>query len=241
MEAILGYANLEYQRIERGVTPLTETARTRILQAIHRAGQGRVETLLQQRRTSEAKRAAWQAPPSVAGMIELLAKREGGLVPLAQATEKGRRAGPLARPAACDRRGTGGSTLAPAGANRSGLWDHGVVRSAAKLARRLPDPTAACVQVAAGRRGPSAHCRSRRDAAGPQSEARFQLLGADPRFTAVRPGRAGEVVSRRAQVFAPPDYPRAGSVGRRSTPCGIPPGSGGRRQTAHATAPPFVS
>src|SRR5262249_26445091 len=37
MEPILGYSSLEYQRIERGVGALTDAARERILQAIHRA------------------------------------------------------------------------------------------------------------------------------------------------------------------------------------------------------------
>jgi len=82
MQPVLGYSNAEYQRIERGVTPLLETAVTRILEAIHQAGQGRVATLLQQRNKRAAERSAWQAPPSVATMITLLARREGGLIPL---------------------------------------------------------------------------------------------------------------------------------------------------------------
>ena len=41
MESILGYTPLEYQRIERGVIALSESARERILQASHRAGQSR--------------------------------------------------------------------------------------------------------------------------------------------------------------------------------------------------------
>jgi transcriptional regulator with XRE-family HTH domain len=82
MEPLLGYTNAEYQRIERGVSPLLETALARILQAIHQAGQRRVTALLQQRKNRVAERSAWQAPPSVATMIRLLARREGGLIPL---------------------------------------------------------------------------------------------------------------------------------------------------------------
>src|SRR5207249_5742898 len=82
MEAILGYTNAEYQRIERGVSPLLDTALARILQAVHQAGQRRVAALLQQRTSRAAERSAWQVPPSVATMIRLLARREGGLIPL---------------------------------------------------------------------------------------------------------------------------------------------------------------
>jgi transcriptional regulator with XRE-family HTH domain len=84
MEPILGYSNLEYQRIERGVMPLLETARVRILQAIEQAGQRRVEALLQERQACEAKRSAWNWPESVPRLITLLAEREGGLIPLAR-------------------------------------------------------------------------------------------------------------------------------------------------------------
>jgi transcriptional regulator with XRE-family HTH domain len=82
MEPILGYSSAEYQRIERGVSPLLETAVVRILQAIHQAGQRRVAALLQHRSKRAAERAAWQAPPSITAMITLLAQREGGLIPL---------------------------------------------------------------------------------------------------------------------------------------------------------------
>jgi transcriptional regulator with XRE-family HTH domain len=88
MEVILGYPNLEYQRIERGVSVLAETARERILQAIHQAGQRRVEALLGQRKAREAEELAWQTPPSVTAMISLLARREGGLVPLVRHLKK---------------------------------------------------------------------------------------------------------------------------------------------------------
>jgi transcriptional regulator with XRE-family HTH domain len=84
MEPILGYSSLEYQKIERGVQPLTDTARQRILHAIHDAGQHRVESLLQQRRRREAERVAWQRPPSVQALIALLARREGGFIPLSR-------------------------------------------------------------------------------------------------------------------------------------------------------------
>src|SRR5437870_1806274 len=49
MQSVLGYSNAEYQKIERGVTPLLETAVIRILHAINQAGQRRVAALLQQR------------------------------------------------------------------------------------------------------------------------------------------------------------------------------------------------
>lgn len=84
MELILGYSSLEYQKIERGVQPLTDTARQRILHAIDEAGRRRVEELLQRRRQCEAERIAWQRPSSVRALIALLAGREGGLIPLSR-------------------------------------------------------------------------------------------------------------------------------------------------------------
>jgi transcriptional regulator with XRE-family HTH domain len=84
MEAILGYPSLEYQRIERGVTPLADSARARILDAIVQAGKRRVAALLDEKGARDAERQAWQRPPSLRGMIALLARREGGLVPLAR-------------------------------------------------------------------------------------------------------------------------------------------------------------
>jgi transcriptional regulator with XRE-family HTH domain len=84
MEPILGYASLEYQKIERGITPLRPTAQERILQAIHQAGTRRLESLLRHRRDLECASAAWQAPPSARDVVVLLARREGGLVPLAR-------------------------------------------------------------------------------------------------------------------------------------------------------------
>jgi transcriptional regulator with XRE-family HTH domain len=84
MEPLLGYSSLEYQRLERGVGPLLPSAQDRILQAMHRAGWQRVEALLRRRVVRAAEKAAWQLPPSVPALIALLAKREGGLVPLAR-------------------------------------------------------------------------------------------------------------------------------------------------------------
>ncbi|MGH7223592.1 MAG: hypothetical protein ACRELF_10215, partial [Gemmataceae bacterium] len=63
---------------------LSDTAYARILQAIHAAGQRRVEALVQQRRQREAQRVAWQRPSSVTELITLLARREGGLIPLSR-------------------------------------------------------------------------------------------------------------------------------------------------------------
>ena len=82
MEPILGYSPIEYQRIERGVTPLADSARDRIVQAVDRAGKGRVVELLQRRCQCEAERFAWKSPPTARGLVTLLARREGGLIPL---------------------------------------------------------------------------------------------------------------------------------------------------------------
>jgi transcriptional regulator with XRE-family HTH domain len=79
---LLGYGAREYQKVEGGVEPLRDTARDRILQAIHAAGQKRVEELLSYRRALQAAELAWRAPRSVAELITLLANREGGLAPL---------------------------------------------------------------------------------------------------------------------------------------------------------------
>jgi transcriptional regulator with XRE-family HTH domain len=82
MQPLLGYSGLEYQRIERGVTPLLESAAARIVQALEQVGQGRVYALLQQRAADLEARNDWQTPRSVADLISLLARREGGLIPL---------------------------------------------------------------------------------------------------------------------------------------------------------------
>ena len=84
MQAILGYSSLEYQRIERGVSELSDSARARILQAIHQAGQRRVAALQQQRQACEVERGAWRAPATAPALVALLVKREGGLIPLAR-------------------------------------------------------------------------------------------------------------------------------------------------------------
>jgi transcriptional regulator with XRE-family HTH domain len=82
MEPILGYSALEYQRIERGVVPLSETAQARILHAIVQAGQHRVEALLRKKASHDAEQTAWRHPPSVQAMVTRLANREGGIIPL---------------------------------------------------------------------------------------------------------------------------------------------------------------
>jgi transcriptional regulator with XRE-family HTH domain len=84
MEAVLGYTSLEYQRLERGVGELSDSARARILQALQRAGQRRVTALRELRRAREAERAAWRAPATAAGLVASLIRREGGLIPLAR-------------------------------------------------------------------------------------------------------------------------------------------------------------
>jgi transcriptional regulator with XRE-family HTH domain len=88
LEPVLGYTSLEYQRLERGVDPLSEGARARILQAIQRAGERRVEALLQSRDRREAERAGWQRPPSVRALVSRLADREGGIVPLLRCLQR---------------------------------------------------------------------------------------------------------------------------------------------------------
>jgi transcriptional regulator with XRE-family HTH domain len=84
MVAILGYSPLEYQRIERGVSHLLDSAHERILTALRQAGAKRLSELAQQRRQREAEQAAWRAPTTVAMLVALLARREGGLIPLAR-------------------------------------------------------------------------------------------------------------------------------------------------------------
>jgi transcriptional regulator with XRE-family HTH domain len=82
LEPILGYSPLEYQRIERGLDSLSEPAIARILQAIHRAGQRRVEVLLRARDQRDAERASWRSPISIRSLVSRLADREGGIIPL---------------------------------------------------------------------------------------------------------------------------------------------------------------
>ena len=81
MEAILAYTPVEYQKIERGVGPLSDAGRARILEAVHRAGQHRVETLLKARDLRDLEREAWRQPPTLQAMVALLAAREGGFIP----------------------------------------------------------------------------------------------------------------------------------------------------------------
>jgi transcriptional regulator with XRE-family HTH domain len=82
LEPVLGYTPLEYQRLERGAVPLSDSARARILEAVHRAGGGRVEALLRRRQHRDTQRAAWRSPATVRALIGRLAEREGGLIPL---------------------------------------------------------------------------------------------------------------------------------------------------------------
>ncbi|GIW83087.1 MAG: hypothetical protein KatS3mg105_4894 [Gemmatales bacterium] len=84
MEPILGYSSAEYQRLERGVTPLLDSAYQRILEAIDKAGRRRVQSLLAYRDEQAQRRRAWMHPTTVAEMVELLAEREGGIIPLAR-------------------------------------------------------------------------------------------------------------------------------------------------------------
>jgi len=84
IKSILGYSSLEYQKIERGVESLLDTARDRIVQALHEAGEQRIVELLERLASRRRQRLAWRSPPTVTALISLLAEREGGLVPLAR-------------------------------------------------------------------------------------------------------------------------------------------------------------
>ncbi|NQV25211.1 MAG: helix-turn-helix transcriptional regulator [Rhodopirellula sp.] len=81
---ILGYTSLEYQKIERGIEQLSDSARSRILDALSQAGNQKVGEIFQRRSKRDTKRVAWKSPGSVSEMIRLLAIREGGLVPLSR-------------------------------------------------------------------------------------------------------------------------------------------------------------
>ncbi|HVA46436.1 MAG TPA: helix-turn-helix transcriptional regulator [Pirellulales bacterium] len=81
---VLGYTSLEYQRIERGVESLSETAGQRISEALERAGQQRVAALLARRDSRLRDATAWRSPASAAELVNLLSRREGGLAPLAR-------------------------------------------------------------------------------------------------------------------------------------------------------------
>jgi transcriptional regulator with XRE-family HTH domain len=93
MEPVLGYSAAEYQRIERGVTHLPESARERILLAVHRAGQRRVDALMKKKDARDAVRASWRAPASVQEMVARLADREGGIIPLTRCLRRAGEAG----------------------------------------------------------------------------------------------------------------------------------------------------
>ncbi|MGE3807984.1 MAG: helix-turn-helix domain-containing protein [Gemmataceae bacterium] len=88
MEPILGYTRTEYQRIERGVVPLRESAERRICAAIDQAGQRRLDELLERRQQGLEQRSAWKNPTSLDDMFQLLGRREGGLIPLARLLRK---------------------------------------------------------------------------------------------------------------------------------------------------------
>jgi transcriptional regulator with XRE-family HTH domain len=81
---VLGYTSLEYQKIERGIEQLADSARSRILEALSEAGYQKVGEIFERRSQRDTKRAAWKSPGSVSDMIRLLAVREGGLVPLSR-------------------------------------------------------------------------------------------------------------------------------------------------------------
>ena len=88
MEPILGYSSLEYQKLERGVQPLADTA----LRA-HLAGdpQGRPAPGGNTVAAPDPARSGTRrlAVPNVgAGLIALLARREGGLIPLSRYLKK---------------------------------------------------------------------------------------------------------------------------------------------------------
>ena len=81
---VLGYTSLEYQKIERGIEQLSDSARIRILKALSEAGHRKVGEIFERRSRRDTKRVAWKSPGSVSDMIRLLAIREGGLVPLSR-------------------------------------------------------------------------------------------------------------------------------------------------------------
>ena len=81
---VLGYSSLEYQKIERGIEPLSDTARQRILAAVEEAGHRNIHEVFARRDARDVERLAWQEPGSVTELITLLARREGGIVPLSR-------------------------------------------------------------------------------------------------------------------------------------------------------------
>lgn len=81
---LLGYSNLEYQKIERGIEPLTDSGRRRIIDALEDAGHRKVREVFVRRTQRDQRRQAWRQPRTVSSMLKLLAEREGGVVPLAR-------------------------------------------------------------------------------------------------------------------------------------------------------------
>ncbi|MBI1311954.1 helix-turn-helix domain-containing protein [bacterium] len=81
---LLGYSNLEYQKIERGIESLTDSARQRIIDALEDAGHLKLREVFIRRSLRDQRRQAWRQPRTVTGMLKLLAEREGGVVPLAR-------------------------------------------------------------------------------------------------------------------------------------------------------------
>lgn len=90
---VLGYTSLEYQKIERGIEQLSDSARARIMSALTDAGYEKVGEIFQRRSLRDTKRVAWKSPSSVSEMIRLLAVREGGLVPLSRKLREAELAG----------------------------------------------------------------------------------------------------------------------------------------------------
>ena len=80
----LGYTNLEFQKVERGIEHILDSAKERIIAAIHQAGKLRLQELFQYQRDCETARQAWKNPSTVCELIERLAQREGGVLPLAR-------------------------------------------------------------------------------------------------------------------------------------------------------------
>lgn len=78
----LGYSNLEYQKVERGIEKLLDSAKTRIIDAIHQAGKKRVQDVLNYRSDLATAAEAWRSPSTIRELIERLCTREGGLLPL---------------------------------------------------------------------------------------------------------------------------------------------------------------
>ena len=85
---ILGYTSLEYQKVERGIETITDSANKRILAAYKLAGHRRIADVFQRRIDRDVQRLNWQSPTTVADMLTLLADREGGVVTLARVLQQ---------------------------------------------------------------------------------------------------------------------------------------------------------